>query len=138
MGASPEKARYQPSGTAVPDPAGVAANAWEAPSWKTAAREYHEAREHSGGKPPKPSDPQPERRSGHAASMTVEALTFELRDGIHVLPTKRDGLRRLSELSADQLKEVCARLQNFKTAIAPPWTADEVAALVRIWGKSHE
>jgi len=41
-------------------------------------------------------------------------------------------------LSADQLKEVCARLQNFKPTIARPWTADEVAVLVRIWGKSHE
>jgi hypothetical protein len=138
VSASPKKARYQLSDTAVLEPAGVAANAWEAPSWKTAAREYHEAREHSGGKPPKPSDPQLERSSGHAASMTVEALMFELHDGIHVLPTKREGLRRLSELSADQLKEVCARLQNFKTAIAPPGRADEVAALVRIWGKSHE
>jgi hypothetical protein len=69
--------------------------------------------------------------------MTLEALMFGLRDGIHVLPTKPERLRRLSELSADQLKEVCARLQNFKPTIARPWTADEVAALVRIWGKSH-
>ena len=70
--------------------------------------------------------------------MTVEALMFELRDGIHVLPTKRGGLRRLSELSETQLHEVCARLQNFKPAIARPWTADEVAASVSIWAKSHE
>jgi hypothetical protein len=76
------------------------------------------------------------RRYGAAAS-TAEALMYGLRDGIHVLPTKREGLRRLSELSADQLKEVCARLQNFKSTIARPWTADEVAALVKIWGASH-
>jgi hypothetical protein len=63
---------------------------------------------------------------------------FGLRDGIEALPTNSERLRRLSELSADQLKEVCARLQNFKPTIAPPWTADEVEALVTIWAKSHE
>jgi uncharacterized membrane protein YccC len=155
MSASAEKARYRPSDTAVPDWAGVAAGASEAPSWKAAAREYHEAREHAGGKP-QPPDPQlvalldpkvsleqaqrrlfEHRRDGAAAS-TVEALVFGLRDGIEALPAKPERLRRLSELSADQLKEVCARLQNFKPTIARPWTADEVAVLVRIWGKSHE
>ena len=77
------------------------------------------------------------RSQGRAAASTVEALMYGLRDGIHTLPTNPERLRRLSELSADQLKEVCARLQNFKSTIARPWTADEVAALVRIWGKSH-
>ena len=155
MSAASRNPRYEPSDTAVPDWAGVAAGAWEAPSWTDAAREYHEAREHSGGKPQQPPDPQllalldpkvsleqaqrsllERRRDGEAAS-TVEALMFGLRDGIHVLPTKRERLRRLSELSADQLKEVCARLQNLKPTIARPWTADEIAALVKIWGKSH-
>jgi hypothetical protein len=74
---------------------------------------------------------------GRAASMTVEALMFGLRDGIDALPIKPERLRRLSELSADQLKEICARLQNFKPTIARPWTADEVNALVAIWAKSH-
>jgi hypothetical protein len=156
MSASPEKARYRRSSDATsPDWATVAADAWEAPSWKTAAREYHEAREHAGGKPPQPPDPQLlnlldakvsleqtqrsllERRRDGAAASTVEALMFGLRDGIEALPANPDRLRRLSELSADQLREVCARLQNFKPTIARPWTADEVAALVRIWGKSH-
>jgi hypothetical protein len=77
------------------------------------------------------------RRDGAAAS-TVEALVFGLRDGIDALPAKPERLRRLSELSADQLKEVCARLQNFKPTIGRPWTADEVDALVSIWAKSHE
>jgi hypothetical protein len=72
-----------------------------------------------------------------AAASTVEALMFELRDGIEALPAKPEKLRRLSELSADQLKQVCARLQNFNSTMARPWTADEVAALVRIWGKCH-
>jgi hypothetical protein len=97
MSAASQNFRYQPSDTAVPDPAGV----------------------------------------GRAASMTVEALMFGLRDGIDALPIKPERLRRLSELSADQLKEICARLQNFKSTIARPWTADEVNALIAIWAKSH-
>jgi hypothetical protein len=149
------KTSYEQSSEA-PDWVAVAADAWEAPSWKAAAREYHEARGHVGGKPSQPPDPQLlalldpkvsleqaqrrlfEYRQDGAAASTVEALMFGLRDGIEALPANPDRLRRLSELSADQLKEVCARLQNFKPTIARPWTADEVAALVRIWGKSHE
>ena len=78
------------------------------------------------------------RGDGQAPQAMVEALVYGLRDGIDALPTKPESLRRLSELSADQLKEVCARLQNFKPTIARPWTPDEVKALVRIWGQSHE
>jgi hypothetical protein len=129
-------------------------SAWEAPSGKVAAREYHEARDRCGDKP-QPPDLQLltlldrkvsleqarrkllERRRDGAAASTVEALMFGLRDGIDALPTKPERLRRLSELSETQLHEVCARLQNFKPAIARPWTADEVAALVAIWAKTH-
>jgi hypothetical protein len=138
-----------PEATA-PDWPAVAAGAWEAPSWKRAARE---PRQPSGDKP-QPPDPQLlalldpkvslelaqcrllERRRDGAAASTVEALMFGLRDGIDALPTKAERLRRLSELSETQLHEVCARLQNFKPAIARPWTADEVAASVSIWAKS--
>jgi len=77
------------------------------------------------------------RGDGQAPQATVEALVYGLRDGIDALPTKPERPRRLSELSADQLQEVCARLQNFKPTIARPWTADEVDALVSIWIKSH-
>jgi len=127
-----------------------AADAWETPSWKSAAREYHEARQ-----PLQPPDPQLlalldpkvsleqaqrklllERRRDGAAASTVEALMFGLRDGIDALPTKLERLRRLSELSETQLHEVCARLQNFKPTIARPWTPDEVAALVAIWTRT--
>jgi hypothetical protein len=136
------------------DPLDLAASAWEAPSWKSAAREYHEARQRSGDKPQPPDlqllallDPKVsleqaqhkllERRRAGAASSTVEALMFGLRDGIDALPTNPERLRRLWELSETQLHEVCARLQNFKPAIARPWTADEVAALASIWAKTH-
>jgi hypothetical protein len=132
----------------APDWAAAAAGAWEAPSWKSAARE------HSGDKPQLP-DPQLlalldpkisleqaqrkllERRRDGAAASTVKALVFGLRDGLAALPKNPERLRRLSELNAEQLRAVCARLQNFKPAIARPWTADEVAALVSIWAKSH-
>jgi hypothetical protein len=77
------------------------------------------------------------RGDGQAPQAMVEALVYGLRDGIDALPTKPERLRRLSELSADQLKGVCARLRNFKPTIARPWTADEVDALVSIWKKSH-
>jgi hypothetical protein len=72
-----------------------------------------------------------------AATSTVEALVYGLRDGIDALPTHSERLRRLSELSETQLHEVCARLQNFKPAIARPWTEAEIVALVSIWTKIH-
>jgi hypothetical protein len=151
MSAAPRNLRYgQLLGSTALDWRALAADAWGTPSWKTATREYHEARQ-----PPQPPDPQLlalldpkvsleqaqrkllERRRDGAAASTVEALMFGLRDGIDALPTKPERLRRLSELSETQLHEVCARLQNFKPAIARPWTADEVAALVAIWAKTH-
>jgi len=156
MSAASRNFRYeQLLGSTALDWRALAADAWSGPLWANVARDYHEARQDSAGKP-QPPDPQlvalldpkvsleqaqrrlfEHRRDGAAAS-TVEALVFGLRDGIDALPAKPERLRRLSELSADQLKEVCARLQNFKPTIARPWTADEVDALVSIWAKSHE
>jgi hypothetical protein len=126
------------------------------PSWKSAAREFCEARQHGSGKPPQPPDPQllalldpaisfaqAQRRllerhqSGAAAASTIEALMFSLRDGIHALTTPAT-LERLSQLDERQLSEVAERVQNFRQTIASAWTPDEVKALVRIWGQSHE
>jgi len=130
---------------------------WDAPSWREAAVAYHKDR--NGRRLSVEIEPKRlarlrrlllsevslerawhelNRGDGRAPQATVEALVYGLRDGIDALPTKPERLRRLSELSADQLKEVCARLQNFKPTIARPWTPDEVKALVRIWGQSHE
>jgi hypothetical protein len=67
-----------------------------------------------------------------APKPTVEALTFALRRGVSEL-TKPDTQRRLSALDRDQLKEVCRRVQAFQPAIAEPWSADEVAALISAW-----
>ena len=73
----------------------------------------------------------------NAPAATVEALMFGLRDGIEALPANPDTLRRLAELSEEQLRAVCERLQNFKPHIAPAWSAEEVRGLVDIWGVSR-
>jgi hypothetical protein len=67
---------------------------------------------------------------------TVDALLYSLRRGIAEL-TKPDTLRRLSELDKGQLKAICRRLQNFKPEIAPPWSPEDVAALIAKWRKLH-
>jgi hypothetical protein len=75
------------------------------------------------------------RRDGAAAS-TVEALMFSLRDGIAALG-RRAILRRLSELSAAQLREVAVRVQKFKPEIAQPWGAEHVAVLIAARDRVH-
>jgi len=67
---------------------------------------------------------------------TVDALVYSLRRGIAEL-TKPDTLRRLSELDKGQLKAICRRLQNFKLEIAPPWSLEDVAALIAKWRELH-
>src|SRR5262249_33502261 len=63
---------------------------------------------------------------------TVDALVYSLRRGIAEL-TKPD----LSELDKGQLKAICRRLQNFKPEIAPPWSLEDVAALIAKWRELH-
>ena len=67
---------------------------------------------------------------------TVDALLYSLRRSIAEL-TKPDTLRRLSELDKGQLKAICRRLQNFKPEIAPPWSPEDVAALIAKWRELH-
>jgi hypothetical protein len=64
-----------------------------------------------------------------AAPTTVEALMFSLRERGTAVLSESDGRRRLSELTAEQMLEVAARLQKIKPGIAPPWTAEQVDAL---------
>jgi len=131
-------------------------DAWAAPSWREAALEYHK---HRGGRvsiaPYAPEhlarlrrlmddsislDRAPHKLHGGrfgAATATVEALMYGLRDGLVALSKNPDRLRRLSELNAEQLRAVCERVQNFQTHIAPAWTPNEVKALVAIWSKRH-
>jgi hypothetical protein len=72
-----------------------------------------------------------------AAASTVEALVYGLREGIEKI-SEGERMRRLSELSEAQLCEVCERLQNFRPDIAPAWAAEEIEALMGIWGSTHE
>jgi len=131
-------------------------DAWATPGWREAVLDYHKNRGDRVGIAPYAPEHLARlrrlldddvsldrvwhelhgRRSGAAAS-TVEALVFGLRDGLAALPKNPDRLRRLSELSAEQLRAVCERFQNFQTHIAPAWTPNEVKALVAIWSKRH-
>jgi len=134
MAAALQRDRYgQSSDATAPDWAAMAAGAWGASSWKSAAREYHGARQRSGGKPPQSPDPQLlalldpaislepaqrrllERRRGGAAASTVEAV-YSLRRDLDAL-AEADAVRRLTELSDDQLLEVGERLRRFKPSI---------------------
>jgi hypothetical protein len=150
MNAASRKSIYgqSPEATA-PDWAVVPADAWEAPSWKAAACQYHEARQRSGGKPPQPPDPllpallDPaisleqarrrllKRRRGEATASTVEALAYSLRRGVDAL-AEPDTARRLAELSDDQLLAVGERLRRLKPEIARAWSGDEVAVLMQL------
>ena len=75
------------------------------------------------------------RRDG-APQATVEALVFSLRDGIVALG-RPATLRRLSELSAAQLREVAVRVQKFKPAIAQPWRPEDVEVLIVARSRVH-
>jgi hypothetical protein len=102
MSDAARKQVYQQSSDA-PDWAALAADAWEAPSWKAAAQEFCDTRQRRGGKPPQPPDPQflalldpaisleqaqrrlLEPRLGGAVASTVEALVYSLRRGADAL-----------------------------------------------------
>jgi hypothetical protein len=62
---------------------------------------------------------------------------YSLRRGLSALgpsdPVQKDTLRRLSELTKEQLKDCCDRLQKRKPPIGQAWTKSELANLVLIW-----
>jgi uncharacterized protein YjiS (DUF1127 family) len=70
-----------------------------------------------------------ERLCGRAAASTVETLMFSLRAGVTALG-KPDTLRRLSELSDTQLRDVAVRLQKFTAEIARPWPPEDIEVLL--------
>jgi hypothetical protein len=66
---------------------------------------------------------------------SVEALMFRLRSrGVSALE-EPNTLRRLSQLSDAQLREVAVRLQKLKPEIAPAWTPEQVEALAIVRSK---
>ena len=121
--------------------------AWDAPSWKDAARAYQ------ANRPPKPDPDDPRiararrlladdvsferawhrlNRHDRAASSTVDALMFSVRRGLSAL-AEPAAQRRLSELSEEQVCEVYARVQRFKPHIAPAWSEADGDALLGLW-----
>jgi hypothetical protein len=128
--------------------------AWDGPSWRASAKDYHEQRASR-----RTSETiNPERlahlrrlmaddisinRAWHeleadrtAPKATVEALMFSLRRGINEL-TQPSTLRRLSTLDEYQLEDVCLRVQAFQQRIAPAWSAADVDLLISAWRKFH-
>jgi hypothetical protein len=72
-----------------------------------------------------------------AAASTVEALMLGLRErGTKALVGSK-VVRRLSELSEEQLHEVCGRLQRLKPEIARAWEPDEITVLLDAWNVCH-
>jgi hypothetical protein len=132
----------------------AAVDGWDGPGWCEAAIEYHKQR---GGRAAA-VEIEPDRlarlhrlmernvsldrawaelndTSGRAADASVEALMFRLRSrGVSALE-EPDTLRRLSQLSDAQLREVAVRLQKLKPEIAPAWTPEQVEALAIVRSK---
>jgi hypothetical protein len=79
-------------------------------------------------------DARHENMTRPAAAATIDALVFSLRRGVGEL-ANADSRRRLSELSEEQVRIVCRRLQSFKPEIATPWPPEEIEALMIIWGE---
>ena len=125
--------------------------AWNAPSWREAALDYHKSR----SVPSHRDDPDLQRlrkllddrvtlaaawaamhRNRPAPEAMLEALVFSLRRGDGEL-AQPDTQRRLSALDADQLEAVCLRVQAFQPAIAEPWSAEDADLLISAWRKFH-
>jgi hypothetical protein len=66
---------------------------------------------------------------GRAAASTVEALMYSLRECGTKALGEPDTIRRLSELSDEQFRNVVVRLQKFQPHIAPAWKPEELAVL---------
>jgi hypothetical protein len=113
------------------DWAAVAVKAWDNPAWAKAAREYHASRgqrilevEH---------DKAGLAQGARAASSTIDALVFGLRErGVSALE-ETAVQRRLSAVNRAQLMHVAGCLQKLQSDIARVWSADEVEALMRKW-----
>jgi hypothetical protein len=107
-------------------------DSWAAdmPSWRRAAAGYH--RDRAGRTTI--VEIKRENMTRAAAVSTFDAVMFALRRGVNEL-AKPDTMRRLSELSEEQLREVCSRLRNFKPEIGKMWTPEEIEALAIVWGE---
>jgi hypothetical protein len=128
---------------------------WDAPSWRQAAKDYHEQR---GGRASTETI-EPKRlarlcqlmdpgvtpdgawheinRCRPAPKATIDALMLSLRRGIAEL-IKPETLQRLSVLDDGQIEDVCLRVQAFQPAIGPTWSAADADLLISAWRKLRE
>jgi hypothetical protein len=74
---------------------------------------------------------------GRASISTVDALMYSLRERGAKALAEPDTIRRISELSDEQFREVVVRVQKFNPHIAPPWKPEEVEALFVARRKIH-
>jgi hypothetical protein len=134
----------------------IADDAWDAPVWREAPLEYHEARGNRVSIAPYTPEAIARLRrlmddsvsldrawaaiarpSGAAAS-TVEALMFSLRSrGVQALG-EPDVLRRLAQLDDAQAREIAIRLQKLKPHIASAWTPEDVQVLLTVWSNCDD
>jgi hypothetical protein len=130
-------------------------DAWDAPVWREAALEYHEARDNRVSIAPyTPEDIAPHRlmddsvsldraraaiaRPSGAAASTVEALMFSLRSrGVQALG-EPDVLRRVAQLDDAQARKIAIRLQKLKPHIASAWVPEDVQVLLTVWSNCDE
>jgi len=84
----------------------------------------------------KARNPSDWRRDG-APQPTVEALMWGLRSRGTKALEEAATKRRLSELSEQQLHQICGRLQRLKPHIAPAWPAEQIVTLVDAWNGCH-
>jgi hypothetical protein len=75
------------------------------------------------------------RLRGRAAQSTVDALMFSLRSGVKALG-QPNTLRRLCQLSDEQLRDVAVRLQRFNPHIAPAWNVENLGVLIAVRSKA--
>ena len=68
---------------------------------------------------------------------TLEALMFSLRERGTETLEEAASKRRLSDVSEEQLHEVCGRLQRLKPHIAPAWPPEQITVLVDAWNSCH-
>src|SRR5262245_58125727 len=71
---------------------------------------------------------------GRAAVSTVKALMFSLRNGVAAL-AHPETVRRLSELSDTQMREVAVRVQKLRPHIARAWTEKDLQVLLAVRSK---
>jgi hypothetical protein len=65
-----------------------------------------------------------------ALEVTYEALMYSLRSGVGAL-SRADVRARLAELSENQVREACARVQGCK--VHAQWTDEEARRLISTW-----